>query len=78
MLYKVVKCSTRQMALNADQNNIIYLNINSNHTTTIYKNYIITQNEKVPFGCVALSAQQRKDINILVSTKRTPSYINIL
>ena len=39
MLYKVVKCPTRQMALNADQNNIIYLNINSNYTTTIYKNY---------------------------------------
>ena len=68
MLYKVIKCSTKQMALNADQNNIIYLNINSNHTTTIYKNYIITQNEKVPFGFVALSAQQRKDINIRVST----------
>ncbi len=78
MLYKVVKCSTRQMALNADQNNIIYLNINSNHTTTIYNNYIITQNEKVPYGCVALSAQQRKDINIPVSNKLTPSYIDIL
>ena len=41
-------------------------------------NYIITQNEKVPYGCVALSAQQRKDINIPVSNKLTPSYIDIL
>ena len=73
MLYKVVKCSTRQMALNADQNNIIYLNINSNHTTTIYNNYIITQNEKVPYGCDALSAKQRKDNNIIFK-----SYIDIL
>ena len=39
---------------------------------------IITLNEKVPYGCVALSAQQRKDINIFTSTKRTPSHIDIL
>ena len=61
MRYKVVKCPSRQMALDADQNNIIYLKNNSNCTSTMYNNYIIVLNEKVPYGCVALSAKQRTD-----------------
>ena len=73
MRYKVVKCPSRQMALDADQNNIIYLKNNSNCTSTMYNNYIIVLNEKVLYGCVALSAKQRKDNNIIFK-----SYIDIL
>ena len=73
MRYKVVKCPSRQMALDADQNNIIYLKNNSNCTSIMYNNYIIVLNEKVPYGCVALSAKQRTDNNI-----RFKSYIDIL
>jgi len=49
------------MAIDANNNNIIYVNINSPHTINTYKNYIIMRNDKVCPGYIAFSAQQRKD-----------------
>ena len=64
----VRKCSTLQMANDANDNNYVYININQNIISTEWKNYTIKKTDTIQKNCIALSAQQRKDNGIFLKT----------
>ena len=64
----VRKCSTLQMANDANDNNYVYININQNIISTEWKNYTIKKTDTIQKNYIALSAQQRKDNGIFLKT----------
>lgn len=57
----ITKSPTSQMAEDANNNNWIFVNINTDIVSTHWNNYTIIKSAKVPVNYLALSAQQRKD-----------------